>query len=439
MTAPARRNACPTIARPMETGDGLLARLPPAGPLAIACMAAVVEAARRHGNGRVEVSARGSLQVRGLSSATITPFAAALAAVGLHDTLPAIHVPPLAGSEGGDSAALVAFRDALSAAVAAAGLAPRLAPKLSVVIDGPGHLHLDALDADLRVFLAEGRATLSLGGDAARARPVGSVPAARAAEAARLILSRLAALGPAARGRDLDAVAVAEAVAAAPAPPIPCRAPASFPGVHPLAGGRVAVGLGLPFGAADADGIAALLAAATAAGASHVAPAPERTLLVIGLPAAAATRFRDEASRLGFISEAADPRRSVAACAGAPACASGHMAARGIADAATAAARSILDGSVTLHLSGCAKGCARPGPATLALVGTAGGLALAVGGRAEAARATGLPATDAIAALGRLDRAVAGGRHGGETAAETIARLGAERLAGVLHREPADA
>jgi precorrin-3B synthase len=439
MNAPARRNACPTIARPMETGDGLLARLPPADPLTLARMAALLGAARRFGNGIVEVSARGSLQLRGLSAGTTTAFAATLAAEGIVDSRPAIHVPPLAGLAAGESPGPARLRNALREAVAAEGLGSRLAPKLSVVIDGPGRLHLDALDADLRIYLADGRAALSLGGDAATARPIGSVPAARAADAALHVLAMLAAPGPTARGRDLDAPAVAAELATTPgARPAP-RAPARTIGLHPLADGRAALGFGLPFGSTDATRMEALLAAATEAGASHVAPAPERTLLVIGLPADAATGFRDTAARLGFIIDAADPRRSVAACAGAPACASGLMSARDIADAASEAAQTLLDGSVTLHLSGCAKGCARPGPATLTLVGTAEGLALAVDGRAEAARPTGLAVTQAVAAVAGLAHAVGAERRTGETAAETIARLGVHRLATALSREPADA
>ena len=95
------------------------------------------------------MTARGSLQVRGLRAGTVEPFAAMLAEAGLADARPAIHLPPLAGRDSGP----VALADALRAAVSTSGLAPRLAPKVSVVVDGPGGLHLDLLDADLRIFL----------------------------------------------------------------------------------------------------------------------------------------------------------------------------------------------------------------------------------------------------------------------------------------------
>jgi precorrin-3B synthase len=56
------------------------------------------------------------------------------------------------------------------------------------------------------------------------------------------------------------------------------------------------------------------------------------------------------------------------ACAGAPICASGEIAARAIAPAITDAAQSLPDGAI-IHISGCAKGCAHPMPAPLAVFG----------------------------------------------------------------------
>ncbi len=67
MSAPRRRGACPGLSVPMPTGDGLLARLMPTGPVRLDAFRALCASARRHGNGTIEVTARGSLQVRGLS------------------------------------------------------------------------------------------------------------------------------------------------------------------------------------------------------------------------------------------------------------------------------------------------------------------------------------------------------------------------------------
>ena len=73
MNAPRFRGICPGLSVPMPTGDGLLVRLRPTAPVPLDAVVGFCEAARQHGNGTIEVSARGSLQVRGL-----TPRSAAL-------------------------------------------------------------------------------------------------------------------------------------------------------------------------------------------------------------------------------------------------------------------------------------------------------------------------------------------------------------------------
>jgi precorrin-3B synthase len=78
---------------------------------------------------------------------------------------------------------------------------------------------------------------------------------------------------------------------------------------------------------------------------------------------------------LGFVTDPADPRLRIAACPGAPACASGTVPAR--ADAALLAKL----GLANLHVSGCAKGCAHHAPAAT-LVGRDGRYDLIRHGRA---------------------------------------------------------
>ena len=68
--APPRRGACPGLSAPMQTGDGLLVRLLPLGTISLRAFADLCRAARTHGNGIVEVTSRGSIQVRGLSAAS---------------------------------------------------------------------------------------------------------------------------------------------------------------------------------------------------------------------------------------------------------------------------------------------------------------------------------------------------------------------------------
>ena len=76
-----RRGACPGLSTPMPTGDGLLVRLLPIGTVALDALDALCVAAQAHGNGVIEVTGRGNIQVRGLCSNSAPRFAAAIGAL----------------------------------------------------------------------------------------------------------------------------------------------------------------------------------------------------------------------------------------------------------------------------------------------------------------------------------------------------------------------
>src|SRR5207248_2971831 len=111
-------------------------------------------------------------------------------------------------------------------------------------------------------------------------------------------------------------------------------------------------------------------------GACGVRTAPGRALLVIGLAAGVAASFVAQAEGLGFVARRDDPRRAVVACAGAPICSAAEIPARALGPLISAAAKPLLDASLTVHISGCAKGCAHPGPAALTIVGSPAGCGL---------------------------------------------------------------
>src|SRR5258708_16534327 len=83
LTLPQPRGTCPGLSSPMATGDGLLVRLLPTGTIVLDAFAALCAAARQHGNGILEVTSRGSVQIRGLSAASAPRFAAAVAALDI--------------------------------------------------------------------------------------------------------------------------------------------------------------------------------------------------------------------------------------------------------------------------------------------------------------------------------------------------------------------
>ena len=335
LTVMFRRGACPGLLSPMETGDGLLARLPPAR-MPLAAFAGLCAAACAHGNGVVEVTARGSIQLRGLRPGSVVPFADAVGALGIEvPDGPMVIANPLAGLDPEEAADVHGLVAELRTAIAAAPFAGALAPKISVIVDGGGALHLDALSADIRLRgLPDELLQVAVGGDGTTATVLGRVRRDAATAAVLALLAAVAARGRAARGRDLGAEEAAAALrssAEVAAPVEWARMPAETIGRHPHKDGRVAVGVGLAFGHAEAAQLRDLCRAAESLGATGMASAQRRSLLVIGMPKEAAGPFAERAMRLGFVVRPDDPRRNVVACAGAPACAAAEMPARTIA------------------------------------------------------------------------------------------------------------
>ncbi len=115
-------------------------------------------------------------------------------------------------------------------------------------------------------------------------------------------------------------------------------------------------GLAVPFGRLEAAQLHALVEACATAGGSEIRLSPWRALYV------------DAAVEVpGFIVDENDPLLRIEACPGAPACASATV------DTRTEARRlAAMDLPGSIHVSGCAKGCARSAPADLTLVGREG-------------------------------------------------------------------
>jgi precorrin-3B synthase len=439
MSAPAqdelRRGWCPSTLRPMETGDGWLVRPhPPGARLNPAQLRRIAALARHHGNGLVEISARGNLQIRGVKPQAHPALVASLLAEQLvdeHDgegpqrlTL----VSPLAGhthsphpeersgriasrrmlqgtplelaessfetqgsrlapqdegSEGGigeliDAAALAEVVEA-----AARGIAG-LPAKTCVVVDDGGTLSLDGFPADIRVQGIAGKVAIGLPG----AIWLGPIEADAAADVTARLLAAFAAHHRHApqtirRLRDLPEDALAALVEAtglprthAPAPrPAPRRA-----GLFKGRGDRVAAIIGLPFGRSDAATLDRLCAMAESFGDGDIRLSPWRGIAFRGLRRSDADALLGLGDELGLITDDDDPRLSVQACAGKPACLRAQTPTMADAALLAQATAKLLAGGLTMHVSGCVKSCAHPGPSALTLVGRDGRYGVVIDG-----------------------------------------------------------
>ncbi len=162
---PTRRGWCPGILRPMPTGDGLLVRLQFNGRTLSPHLARnLAQAARRFGNGLVDLTSRGNLQLRGVSTATHAPLVAYLGELGFlgdsktAETRHTIIASPLAGlMQFGAVMDITPIVRKLDASIAADSfLQERLPAKFAIVIDDGGWPSLADVDAYLR-FVATRR------------------------------------------------------------------------------------------------------------------------------------------------------------------------------------------------------------------------------------------------------------------------------------------
>jgi precorrin-3B synthase len=381
---PAIRGWCPGAFAPMASNDGLLIRAKIIGSRASAAqLAAIAATARICGNGLVDLSQRAQLQLRGIAATTLTDALERLDACGLlprdapSERITNIVASPLAGlspSAAFDANALAAE---LAAALQADAVLRALPAKFLFAIDDGGELPLMQVGADTHAEPAgHDRVAIRLAGldDRAvlaerRAVVVGMLRIARAFVALRddhpfelRRMSRLvAALGA-------DALLREAGLAASPFERRLPRARPALLGAHALERCAYA-GVAAPFGRWRAADLAALAALAQDHGLGEIRLTPWRALLLPAPTREAAERLSRAAQGLGLIVSDDDPALSVVACPGAPECPQAHGETRAhLARLAPLAQKLAGVDGVGLHVSGCAKGCARPVPAPVTLV-----------------------------------------------------------------------
>jgi precorrin-3B synthase len=393
---PYRKGWCPGALKPMETGDGLLARVrAPRGRLSLDQAAALADAAIRCGNGAIGLTARANLHLRGLSERTLPDLHARLEHAGLIDADPEIErlrniiTSPLDDLDPEALLDLGTSIAALETRLEADEVLRRLPAKFGFVLDALGRLPLGDVEADIRFEgSCDGALAVYLAGDTALAAQCAPAEAGEVAARLGRAFLALAGAGEAAsrRMRVLVERTGASAVFAEAGYETMPRARSQrravlrdILGVHKF-GAAVVVGAAAAFGEIEAVRFRAATERARALGARGLRLTPWRALLITGLDRRGAELLVHSIAEFGFIVDADDPRLRIAACPGAPACVHGF---RSVRDDATRWAALLPKGDrVILHVSGCAKGCARPTGTAATLTATATGYDLILGGAA---------------------------------------------------------
>jgi precorrin-3B synthase len=419
--APKIQGWCPGALRPMQSGDGLLLRAKTIHPhLSAQRTREIASIARDCGNGLVDLSQRAQLQLRGVSEARLEDAQQRLAALGLlaenaaTESVLNFLVAPFAGEQANALVAHLARELSQDAALqalpgkfgflvddgGALGLVDsamdiRLeahGDKIAVIADGArAQAFLAELEAATDTALALARAFLALReGREFELRRMRNVVATLGLDA----LAKQARLALTPYRSRCNAASAAEifGVHPLPGPPSPPAgeggAPAMTHAAFPLSRERSVAeeafaGIGAPSGRLRADDLAALAELADIHGLGELRLTPWRAVLLPCATEKAARTIVDAAARRGLIVAADDPRLAVIACPGAPECPQALAPTRDLAARLAPLAARLAPEGARLHISGCAKGCAFPAAAKVALVATAQGLDLVDDGRAS--------------------------------------------------------
>jgi precorrin-3B synthase len=340
----------------MRSGDGLVVRVRPhQGRINARQAAGIAALAQRYGNGLIDLTNRANLQIRGVGEDDHPPLIGGLAELGLLDADPDIEaqrnvlVTPFWAADDETISIAAELEHALTKGPIG------LPAKFGFAVDCGKERVLAGASADVRIECdTDGRLMVRADGTEA-----GRVVTRDEVITIALNLARwFVASGGVneSRGRmaaHVMAGAKLPDVLASRALPAPKQA-APTPGLTQ----RGAL-VGAAFGQMTHTTLQWL-----AERASGLRMTPWRMMLAEGL--------NEMPLREGLIAHAEDPLLRVVACSGAPRCPEAHADTRMLA----AALAPHLAPDTRLHVSGCAKGCAQSGPASITLVATAKGFDL---------------------------------------------------------------
>lgn len=353
-------------------------RPPPLGRLTRVQLLGLCEAATEHGNGQIDMTTRANLQIRGVRENSWRPLIDKLLELGLIDPDPIrearanILVVPDWRAQDDTHRIAEELRARLPEL-------PDLPGKVGFAIDAGNAPMLGSAPADFRIErAASGRLILRADG-----RDLGT-PLLPGTEVDHLIelAHWFVETGGAQMGRMARHDAPLPDWAASTTSPA-ASAPRPEPGPHPFG-----IALGLPFGRVSAAALIRFARAETAVDAIRLTPwriAICQTDATLGV----------QPDPADFITDPSAPVLRTDACVGAPACPQGTVETRAIA------LRLAPHVAGRLHVSGCAKGCARATPGDVVVTGRDGryDLAFAACAGAPPSRA-GLDAAQILAHFG---------------------------------------
>ncbi|ONM50153.1 precorrin-3B synthase [Nocardia donostiensis] len=384
-------DSCPGVLRLHEAADGPLARVRlPGGRVEPGQMQVLAEAARELGDGNIELTSRGNVQLRRVRDAA--ELTGRLESAGLlpshtHERVRNIIASPLAGRVGGGADVHALVRELDAGLRGAARLAQLPGRVLFTLDDGRGDVSGLSPDIGAHATAADEFALLLAGRDSGiRVSAGDTVDVLLAAAYGFLELSngqwRLHEI-------DDGIDRVTDLLGRTPGPErLHLDTPTELPiGWLPQDDGQVSLGAGVPLGS-----LPARTAEFVAAVERPVLVTPWRGLVITDLAEGPAEQVVRVLAPMGLIFDAHSPWLQVTACAGLPGCAKSHTDVRADAAEAVISGRVVPTASVSgvtasgvtagfpspvtvpaaqvvaagrQHWSGCDRRCGRPtGPVT---------------------------------------------------------------------------
>ncbi len=341
-------DACPGALQVHQAADGAMARVRlPGGMITAAQLATLADASTRWGSATLELTARGNVQLRGITD--VEAVGEALSQAGLlpsatHERVRNIVASPLSGRVGGK----IDVRDwvgELDAAICAEPGLAELGGRFWFSLDD-GRADVSGLGADVGAHWRDDDCALLLAGRDTGLRVAAcEVVSTLIGVAIRFLEVR----GKAWRVNELDDLRelVPGAELSAESFPSLTRAPVGW---LPQVDGRVTLGAAVPLGVLPAR-VAEYLAAVEA----PVVITPWRSVLLCDLSEEVADVALRVLPPLGLVFDENSPWLSVSACTGSPGCA------KSAADVRADAAEALDDGSGThRHFVGCERACGSP-------------------------------------------------------------------------------
>lgn len=415
MKAALRKGWCPSVLRPMMSGDGLVVRLgQKASVLSPQEARTLAGLAQCCGNGLLDLTSRGHLQFRGVTETSLPLLQARLHALGFVEAknedaaAPTVMTNALAGL---DPSALIDSRPLASASRARLSTSQamsNLPPKFCFAIDDGGLLSIAGEKSDIAFvpvrFAGAVKFVVNLGGVCVGECARDDIPEVALRLAQAFLDLRGAGVRAAQRMGDLVSrlgapavlrlAAVATLAFEVPAPKRP----------QPIGRFRLgalhALGVGVPFGRLDGTTLSSLADVAEESR-GELRLTPWRAVLLLG------ARQPDSGvlQAAGLILDANNPLRAVAACPGVSGCMNGTTATQADARQIATIAQRLGTQGVVVHVSGCEKGCAHAAPAPVTFVGREGLYDMVINGGADQAPVRhGLRPSELTAALRDLMR-----------------------------------